>query len=140
MWPDGAVGDAPVGARRAAGAPRPPPAPPRRHCRGGHLHALRRRAPRRVPRHGRREDAAAVWRAGGGGPGICGRVEPACCHGGARSRHWREREKTEKKITHLPFDRRFLVSSNCDGASDGKKQQQLGEERTEQGRNDWCFL
>ena len=140
MWPDGAVGDAPVGARRAAGAPRPPPAPPRRHCRGGHLHALRRRAPQRVPRHGRREDAAAVWRAGGGGPGICGRVETAYCHGGARSRHWREREKTEKKITHLPFDRRFLVSSNCDGASDGKKQQQPGERRAEQGKKDWCFL
>ena len=26
-----------------------------------------------------------------------------------------ERGKTEKKITHLPFDRRFLVSFHCDG-------------------------
>ena len=51
-----------------------------------------------------------------------------------------ERGKTEKKITHLPFDRRFLVSSNCDGASDGKKQQQPGERRAEQGKKDWCFL
>ena len=101
MRPDGAMGDAPAGARRAAGAPRSPPAPPRRHRRGGRLHAHHRRAPRRVPRHSGREDAAAVWRAGGGGPGICGRVEPACCHGGAKSRHLRDRKQRRSHTVRL---------------------------------------
>ncbi|KAL5662056.1 hypothetical protein ACJX0J_029181, partial [Zea mays] len=49
--PGGAVGDAPVGARRAAGAPRPapPPPPPARRRRGGRLRAVRRRAAGRAP-------------------------------------------------------------------------------------------
>jgi len=54
-----------------------------------------------------RASEGILHRVAAGGRTLYGRVEPAGYRGAARSRQGRERE--EKKITHLPFDRRSYL-------------------------------